>query len=129
MGKYKELPIAGKMDGFLEKGETVTWQAKHLGKLRTMQVRITEMDKPHRFTDEQVAGDFKMMKHEHYFKPCDNGTIMIDQFRFESPYGIIGSLLNNVYLTRYMTKLLEERNQYIRAMAEGGQWQALLAGK
>ena len=45
------------------------------------------------FTDEQVKGDFKMMKHEHHFKPCENGTIMIDLFHFESPYGAIGKIV------------------------------------
>ena len=36
------------------------------------------------FIDEQIKGDFKMMKHEHHFKPCENGTIMIDLVEFRN---------------------------------------------
>ena len=63
-----------------------------------------------------------MMKHEHFFKPCDNGTIMIDIFRFESPYKILGKVINKIYLTRYMKVLLEERNKALKEVAEGGRW-------
>jgi ligand-binding SRPBCC domain-containing protein len=129
MTRFSELPIAGKTAGLMELGDWVTWQAKHLGKKRTLQVKITLMDKPHRFTDEMEAGDFAMMKHEHYFKPVANGTIMIDQFWFESPYGFFGKMLNKLYLTRYMTGLLEARNRHLKHAAEGGQWKALLSGR
>ena len=48
------------------------------------------MHAPQSFTDEMVNGDFKQMKHEHHFKPIQNGTLMIDLFSFESPYGKAG---------------------------------------
>lgn len=118
MSAHAEQPIAGKMKGLIEQGETVTWKAKHLGKERMLKVAITAMNPPHAFTDEMLEGDFQKMKHEHFFKPCENGTIMIDQFYFESPYGILGKLVNRFFLTAYMTRLLESRNQYLKATAE-----------
>jgi ligand-binding SRPBCC domain-containing protein len=78
------------------------------------------------FVDEQAQGDFKMMKHEHYFKPCDNGTIVIDLFHFESPYGMIGRWFNSLYLTKYMRQLLEQRNKTIKTYAESERWKKLL---
>lgn len=84
------------------------------------------MIKPEQFTDEQLEGDFKMMKHEHHFKPCDNGTIMIDLFHFESPYGIIGQWFNSLYLTNYMKRMLEQRNKLIKEYAESDKWKKLL---
>ena len=68
-----------------------------------------------------------MMKHQHFFKPCDNGTIMIDIFQFETPYKIIGTLVNKIYLTRYMKTLLEERNKVIKETAEGTRWKNYLS--
>jgi ligand-binding SRPBCC domain-containing protein len=62
----------------IEKNESVTWKAKHLFKTRYMRTEIIDMKKPDMFVDAQIKGDFKMMKHIHHFKPCDNGTIMID---------------------------------------------------
>jgi ligand-binding SRPBCC domain-containing protein len=126
MAAFNEEPVAGTRFGLIEKEETVTWRAKHLFKNRLLRVKITEMKKPEMFADEQVEGDFKMMKHEHHFKPCDNGTILIDLFHFESPYGIMGQWFNNLYLTNYMKRLLEQRNRTIKEFAESDKWKKLL---
>src|ERR1700755_903620 len=82
MKQYQEEAVAGTRFGLIEKDETVTWKAKHFFKKRMLRVKITDMKKHEQFTDEQLEGDFKMMKHEHHFKPCDNGTIMIDLFHY-----------------------------------------------
>jgi len=126
MTKHKEQAVAGIRFGLIEKDETVTWKAKHLFKTRFLRSRITEMIKPKLFIDEQADGDFKMMKHEHHFKPCENGTIMIDLIRFEAPYGIAGKWFNALYLTRYIRKLIEQRNQTIKEFAESEKWKRLL---
>ena len=67
-----------------------------------------------------------MMKHEHYFKPCDNGTIVIDLFHFESPYGVLGRWFNELWLTRYLRKIIELRNNVIKQYAETGKWKKFL---
>jgi ligand-binding SRPBCC domain-containing protein len=126
MTAYNEEAVAGTRMGLIEKDETVTWRAKHLFKTRLMRVKITQLEKYYLFTDEQVEGDFKMMRHEHHFKPCDNGTILIDLFEFETPYGIFGQWLNGLYLTKYMKRLLEQRNKAIKEVAEGDRWKMLL---
>jgi len=123
---YKEEAVAGIRFGLIEKEETVTWKAKHFFKTRFLRVKITDMKKPDHFTDEQVEGNFKTMKHEHHFKPCDNGTILIDQFYFESPFGAMGKLFNSLYLTNYIKKLLEQRNKTIKDYAETEKWMRLL---
>jgi ligand-binding SRPBCC domain-containing protein len=126
MSKFKEEAVAGIQSGLIEKNETVTWRARHLFKKRLLQSKITEMKKPDMFTDEQVKGDFKLMKHEHHFKLCENGTIVIDLFHFESPYGILGRWFNSLYLTNYMKRLLEQRNKTIKEFAESDKWKRLL---
>lgn len=126
MSHYKEEAVAGTRMGLIEKEETVTWRAKHFFKNRLLRVKITEMEKPVMFTDEQVQGDFKMMKHEHHFKPCENGTLLIDLFHFETPYGIIGKWFNSLILTNYLKKLLEQRNRTIKEVAESDRRERLL---
>jgi len=126
MSKFKEEAVAGTRFGLIEKDETVTWRARHIFKYRLLRSKITAMKKPEMFTDEQVEGDFKMMKHEHHFKPCENGTIVIDLFYYESPYGILGQWFNSVYLTNYMKRLLELRNKTIKEFAESEKWKKLL---
>ena len=126
MQQFSEEPVQGKRNGLISEGEDVTWKAKHLLKTRFLKVKVTFLKKPEAFTDEQVEGDFKMMKHEHIFKPCDNGTIMIDIFHFETPYGFFGKMINKFYLTRYMQTLLEQRNKMIKETAESNQWKNYL---
>src|SRR5690606_20329002 len=109
------------VSGIMQLNETTTWKARHLFKERVLQVKITGLQKPDFFIDEQVKGDFLMMKHEHYFKHAENGTIMIDQFRYEVK-GIFGKWINRIYLEKYIRKLLEERNAFIKNVAEGNLW-------
>ncbi len=126
MKKHKEEAVAGTRYGLIEKDETVTWKARHLCRTRVLRIRITDMQKPSRFVDEQAQGSFKILKHEHHFKSCENGTIMIDLFHFEIPYGTFGKLLNSFYLTRYLKHLLQQRNKIIKEYAESNKWKRLL---
>lgn len=126
MSKTNEKAIAGTVTGLIQKGETVTWQAKHLFKVRTLQTFISEMKPYTYFTDEMKQGDFKSMVHHHYFKPVTNGTVMIDELYFESPYGVLGRLVNAAFLTKYMTGLIAQRNEVIKEYAETGKWKNVL---
>ena len=126
MSKYKEEAVAGIRFGMFEKDDTVTWKARHFFKKRFLRVKITDMQRPDHFTNEQVQGDFRTMKHEHHFKACENGTIVIDVFYFEIPYGWMGRLFSRFYLTTYIKKLLEQRNKFIKEFAESEKWKMLL---
>ena len=126
MAHTGEEAIAGTTNGLIGLNETVTWKAKHLMKTRILKSKITAMDRPLSFTDEMVSGDFKSMKHEHHFKAVNNGTLIIDLFSFEAPYGGLGKLFSRLYLTKYMRKLLEQRNKVIREHAESEKWKFVL---
>lgn len=126
MTRHKEEAVAGIRFGLIEKDETVTWKAKHLLKTRFLRSEVIKMVKPQFFIDQQVKGDFKMMKHEHHFKPCDNGTIMIDLFEFEVPYGRVGKWFSKLYLTGYIKNLMEQRNKTLKEFAESNKWEKLL---
>ncbi|WP_315818949.1 SRPBCC family protein [Paraflavitalea speifideaquila] len=126
MAHTGEQAVAGTTMGLIGLDETVTWKAKHLCKTRIMKVRITAMQRPYSFTDEMVDGAFKSMKHEHHFKAIENGTLAIDIFTFESPYGCLGKIVDALYLRRYMESLLDQRNKVIREYAESDKWKFVL---
>jgi len=126
MAHTGEEVVAGTTSGLIELNETVTWKAKHLLKTRILKSKITAMKRPFSFTDEMVDGDFKSLKHEHHFKTIDNGTLVIDLFNFESPYGQLGRLANQFFLTRYLENLLELRNKVIKEYAESEKWKFIL---
>ncbi|HQR01684.1 MAG TPA: SRPBCC family protein [Ferruginibacter sp.] len=122
-----ERAIAGVITGLISKGETVTWEARHLFKTRRFTARISAMESPHSFTDEMIKGDFESFRHEHHFKSVDNGTIMIDLLEFESPYAVIGKIFNTLYLRSYLEKFLAKRNAVIKEYAESQKWKAILS--
>ena len=114
----QEKAIAGKISGLIELGEWVSWEATHFGFVQHLTSRITEFESPNYFVDEMVYGVFKSFRHKHIFQPMGDGTLMIDEFNFKSPYGIIGKLADHLFLKRYMTSLLKIRGNYIKEKAE-----------
>jgi len=118
MAHTNEKAIAGRRSGLIEKGETVTWQARHLFRTRTLTSAITHMDVPLYFRDVMLKGDFKVMEHDHYFSAIPEGTLMKDVFYFKAPFGILGRMVEWIFLTRYMKRLLEKRNEIIRQCGE-----------
>jgi ligand-binding SRPBCC domain-containing protein len=122
----QEEAIKGRTNGLIELDETVTWRAKHLGKIRFLTTRITEMRHKEYFCDEMVDGDFTFMKHEHHFKEIGNGTVAIDIMEFGTPYGKLGRLFERFYLQRYLTRLLKIRNEVIKEYAETEKWRVIL---
>ena len=85
-----EKAIAGKMNGLINFGETVTWQATHFGITQKLTSKITAFNKPFHFRDEQLRGIFKFIIHDHYFSAGKDCVIMKDIFNFQSPFGYIG---------------------------------------
>jgi len=126
MSGSNEKAVAGITKGLIHEGETVTWEARHLFRTRQFTSKISLMQKPFQFTDEMTKGDFIRFRHEHHFKVVDNGSIMIDLVEFETPYGLIGRLLNKYYLVQYLEKLITQRNNTIKAYAESEQWKTIL---
>jgi len=124
--KRREEAVSGVTFGLINEGETVTWKAKHLMKTRYLRVKVTAMSRPFSFTDESISGDLKKMKHEHHFKSIENGTLMIDIFKYSLGYGSIGKAINNLYVSGYLEKLLEERNAVIKEYAESDKWKFIL---
>lgn len=116
----RERPIAGVLSGEMRLGDTVTWEAVHFGVKQHLTSQITEYDRPARFTDELVAGIFQQLHHNHVFVPQPYGTLMIDDFTFRAPLGVLGRLAETLFLTRYMTRLLLTRNRYLKQLAESG---------
>lgn len=118
MKHSQEEAIAGVTSGLIGEGEEVTWRARHFGVVQRFTSRITQFTYPYHFRDEMVSGAFKSFRHDHYFIEDAGKTIMKDILLYESPLGSIGKLVNKMFLTAYLTRLLTERNKYIQYVAE-----------
>lgn len=113
MAQSREEAVAGVTSGLISLGEEVTWRAWHFGVPLRMTSRITEMDSPNYFVDEQVKGPFQRFRHVHEFSQDSAGTTMIDRIEFAAPFGPIGRLVERLVLARYLQKLIETRNRHL----------------
>jgi ligand-binding SRPBCC domain-containing protein len=114
----RERAVAGVTSGLLGLGDEVTWEATHFGVRQRLTSRITEFDPPKRFVDEMVRGAFRSFRHEHRFNEIEGGTEVVDIFDYTAPLGRLGRLADVLFLSRYMTRLLRDRNAYLKRAAE-----------
>lgn len=114
----RERAVAGVTSGLIGPGQSVSWEAHHLGLRWRMTSRITDFDRPHRFVDEMVRGPFASFRHEHRFTPDGDGTLMSDVVDVRMGLGPLGPVAD-VFAAAYLRRLLRIRNEAIRARAEG----------
>ncbi|WP_078382136.1 SRPBCC family protein [Sutcliffiella halmapala] len=116
--KTKERAIAGVMEGLLEKGDVVTWEAVHFGIKQKLTAQITEMTKPYQFIDIMVEGVFHSFTHTHNFQEVEGGTIMLDRFEYQSPLGLFGKIADSLFLEAYMENFIITRANELKKIAE-----------
>lgn len=125
--KTRERAVEGRLSGLIELDETVTWEAIHFGVKQRLKVQITAFDRPNSFTDEMVFGAFKSMRHRHIFhQKGPEETVMIDELEFRAPLGILGTIAERTFLTRYMRGFLIQRNSVLKEIAESDAWSQYL---
>lgn len=113
-----ERVVGGKAQGLLELGDTVTFEAVHLGVRQRLTAQIIAFERPRFFVDEMQRGAFRSLRHEHEFTPMGDATLMTDRMEFASPLGWLGALADALVMRRYMRRFLARRNRALKYMAE-----------
>jgi ligand-binding SRPBCC domain-containing protein len=108
-----ERAVAGVTSGLIGEGQEVTWRARHFGVPLRMTSRITSLDFPKTFADEQVKGPFKAFRHVHEFEATATGSIMTDRVEFTAPFGIVGRFVEKLILRRHMERLIRDRGKFL----------------
>jgi ligand-binding SRPBCC domain-containing protein len=121
MSASGERAVSGVTSGVMKLGDSVTWRARHFGIVFRMTSAITEYQYPSRFVDEQQRGPFRRWRHEHVFTAvADHETLMADVAEFRSPGGAAGRAADRLVLDRYLSRLLRERNAWLKNTLETG---------
>jgi ligand-binding SRPBCC domain-containing protein len=126
MDNSQERAVGGVTSGLIDLGQTVTWEAVHFGIKQRLTSKITICERPTHLQDIMVEGAFSHITHDHYLSEIDTGTLMKDRFDFSSPLWPLGTVADVLFLARYMTGLLEKRNEVIKQAAETEDWQQFL---
>ncbi|MGB0849703.1 MAG: SRPBCC family protein [Bacteroidia bacterium] len=123
-----EEAIEGVTSGLIGLNEFVTWRAKHFGVYQSLTSKITEFTYPTFFVDEMTQGIFRNLRHEHIFSSSSSEqTMMKDVFTYTSPLGLLGKLADYLFLKKYLTKVLSQRNEVIKEFAESERWREILS--
>jgi ligand-binding SRPBCC domain-containing protein len=117
-----EHVVAGRSQGLLEVGESVTFRAKHFGVWQQLCAQVTLLQRPAHFRDDMIKGAFASMTHDHLFESDGIITVMRDKFEFRAPLGVLGVCAERLVLTNYMTKFLSRRANILKAAAESDAW-------
>jgi len=74
---------------------------------------ITHVAPAHYFIDEQRFGPYALWHHQHHFKEVEGGIEMTDEVNYAIPFGIIGRLINKLYVRRELGRIFDYRFQII----------------
>jgi hypothetical protein len=61
-----------------------------------------------------------------FLKRKTEKTVMTDVFEYRAPFGFLGNIADSLFLQKYMTNLLLQRNKVIKEVAESDKWKEVL---
>ena len=99
-------------------GQTVTFKSNNLGFEQSLTVKVTEINRPTLLVDEMIEGFFKSFKHIHEFLFVEDSTSMRDTIVWESPFGILGRVVDKLFIESHLTQLVSNRNTKLKMIAE-----------
>lgn len=82
------------------------------------QTEIFKVNKPHSFADRQLKGPYKIWEHTHTFIQKENGTLMIDEIKYQIPLGILGQLAHTLFVKEKVVEIFKFREKALEKIFE-----------
>ena len=107
---YMDFKILSKIPEEMYEGLIISYTVKPiLGVKMNWVTEITHIKDKKYFVDEQRKGPYKMWHHEHILIETDNGIIMKDIISYIPPFGILGKILNILFIKRQVKTIFKYR--------------------
>lgn len=74
---------------------------------------ITHVSENEYFVDEQKIGPYSLWHHKHFLKEVDGGIEMTDIVHYKAPLGILGDLVNSLFIRNQLKKIFDYRYKKI----------------
>jgi len=74
---------------------------------------ITQISRNNFFIDEQRSGPYRVWHHEHHFREVNGGVEMHDILYYQVPFGIIGKIVDYVFVKNKVKQIFEFRKRKI----------------
>ena len=70
---------------------------------------ITHVRGKEYFVDEQRFGPYTFWHHKHFIKEIEGGVIMEDVIHYKPPFGLLGDLLNFLFINSKLNSIFKHR--------------------
>jgi ligand-binding SRPBCC domain-containing protein len=115
-----------RMTGLIEGGDRVMWRGWMFGLPQVHETLITKYERPDFFQDSMERGRFKRFQHDHFFVEVGGRTLLNDKIRFSMPFGSLMRPIAHMVMMPHISKLLRQRLELLKLVAEGEEWKQYL---
>tara|TARA_B100001287_G_scaffold273953_1_gene278361 strand:- start:1440 stop:1895 length:456 start_codon:yes stop_codon:yes gene_type:complete len=113
--RYMDFKILTEIPNEMYEGLIISYTVKPiLGIKMNWVTEITHIKDKKYFVDEQRKGPYKMWHHEHILLETDNGIIMKDIISYIPPFGILGKILNKLFIKRQVSEIFNYRTEVLK---------------
>ncbi|MCE2961857.1 MAG: SRPBCC family protein [Chitinophagales bacterium] len=81
---------------------------------------ITHVEEKVYFVDEQRIGPYAIWHHQHRLTPIEGGVLMEDIISYKPPFGILGTIANNILIKGQLKTIFDFR--FTALEKEFGKW-------
>ena len=97
----------------MQQGQLIDYRITVLRKKIRWRTIITEYKYPKYFIDQQLKGPYSMWHHKHEFEDKGNHVEIIDTVNYVVPFGILGRLVNFLFIHNDLNKIFSYRKKII----------------
>jgi ligand-binding SRPBCC domain-containing protein len=97
----------------MREGTLIDYRLRIHGIRVRWRTEIKTWNPPESFVDMQLKGPYKLWHHTHTFIEVEGGTRMIDEVRYEIPFGPLGDVVNSLFVGRDVNEIFRFRSARI----------------
>lgn len=111
-----DFEIKSELPASIYPGQIIIYQIKLLPYIKINWVtEITHVVEGNYFVDEQRFGPYKFWHHQHLFNEVENGMEVQDIVNYAIPFGILGRLINSLFIKSRLDKIFQYRKDYLES--------------
>lgn len=122
----KEESVAGCTSGLIGHNQHALMQSTLFGLRFSTELKITKFNPPFFLSYEIADSNFHSVVHDYYFYDISEETVMVNHFYYKPKWGLIGELINILFLEKYISRIITKRNDLLREYAETEKWREIL---
>lgn len=101
-------------DAAMYEGQIIEYRVEFVRGVRSLWLtEIAHVREGEYFVDEQRIGPYRFWYHEHIFEAAPNGTKMTDHVAYAVPFGMLGDIVNTIWISKRLKDIFDFRKRKI----------------